>query len=270
MSLPRGDRFTDVAGGAAAIVVMLAAWEGVARAGVISPVFFPPPSRVLTALVTLSVDGRLWPHLGATLGRVTAGFVCGGGTGLLAGLAMGRSRRLRMVIEPLVAATHPVPKIALLPLAMLIFGLGEASKVALVAVASFFPMAISTEAGIRLLNPVHLEVARNYGATGLRLYRRVILPGSLPMILTGVRLTLNVALLLAVAVELVAGRVGLGRLVWFSWQTLRTEELYATLVVAALLGSAFHQFVRALERRFVPWVPSFSSQSVVMTTPSPD
>jgi NitT/TauT family transport system permease protein len=131
-------------------------------------------------------------------------------------------------------------------------------------------MAINTEAGVRLLNPVHLEVARNYGAAGLRLYRRVILPGSLPMILTGVRLGLNLAFLLAVAVELAAGQTGLGRLVWFSWQTLRTEELYATLVVTALLGASFHQIVRALERRFVPWVPSFSDRAVMMTTPAPE
>jgi NitT/TauT family transport system permease protein len=239
---------------------MLAIWEVCSRAGIVSPVFFPPPSHVLAALASLAADGRLWPHLGATLARVAAGFACGGSAGLLAGVAMGRSARARAVVEPLVAALHPVPKIALLPLAMLVFGLGEASKIAIVAGAAFFPMAINTEAGIRLVNPVHLEVARNYGARGLRLYRRVILPGSLPMIFTGVRLGLNIAFLLAVAVELAAGQVGLGRLVWFSWQTLRTEELYATLVVTALVGSSFHQIVRVLERRFVPWVPSLAAR----------
>jgi NitT/TauT family transport system permease protein len=266
----RTRRLEDGARGFGAMAAMLTAWELVSRAELISPVFFPPPTRVLAALATLAVDGRLWPHLGATLGRVLTGFACGGSVGLLAGLVMGRSRRARAVVEPIVAALHPVPKIALLPLAMLVFGLGEASKVALVAVATFFPMAINTEAGVRLLNPVHLEVARNYGAAGLRLYRRVILPGSLPMILTGVRLGLNLAFLLAVAVELAAGQTGLGRLVWFSWQTLRTEELYATLVVTALLGASFHQIVRALERRFVPWVPSFSDRAVMMTTPAPE
>jgi NitT/TauT family transport system permease protein len=189
-------------GSAIAIAAPLLVWEVSARLELVSPVFFPPPTRILAALAVLAIDGRLWPHLGATLGRVTAGFACGGALGLAAGIAMGRSRRARAVVETLVAALHPVPKIALLPLAMLILGLGEASKIALVAVASFFPMAVNTDTGIRLLNPVHLEVARNYGATGVRLYRRVILPGSLPMILAGVRLALNVALLLAVAVEL--------------------------------------------------------------------
>jgi NitT/TauT family transport system permease protein len=253
-------RLPEAARGVLAIAVLLLIWEVAARTEAVSPVFFPPPTRILAALVVLAIDGRLWPHLSATLGRVTAGFACGGTLGLAAGIAMGRSRQARAVVEPIVAALHPVPKIALLPLAMLILGLGEASKVALVAVASFFPMAVNTDTGIRLLNPVHLEVARNYGAAGLRLYRRVILPGSLPMILAGVRLALNVALLLAVAVELAAGQTGLGRLVWLSWQTLRTEDLYATLVVTALVGSAFHHIVRVLERRFVPWVPSFSGR----------
>jgi NitT/TauT family transport system permease protein len=248
-------RVQDVAVGLAAPAIGLALWELAARVEMISPVFFPPPSRIVATLVVLAANGRLWPHLGATLGRVMLGSICGGGAGLLAGLAMGRSSRLRAALDPLVAAAHPVPKIALLPLAMLLLGLGEASTVALVAVAAFFPMAINTTTGVRLLNPIHLEVARNYGATGARLYTRVILPGSLPMILTGVRLALNVALLLVVAIELVVGQTGLGRLIWYSWQTLRTEDLYATLVVTALLGLGFHLIVRTLERRLAPWLP---------------
>jgi NitT/TauT family transport system permease protein len=251
-----GSRAADVGFALLAPVILLTAWEAASRTGAVSAVFFPPPSRVAGSLVSMAADGRLWPHVGMTVRRVLEGFAIGGAAGLAAGIAMGRSRRLRVIIEPLVALLHAVPKIALLPLAMLLLGLGEASKVALVAVAVFFPMAINTEAGIRLLNPVHLEVARNYGASGIRLYRRVIIPGSLPMILTGVRLALNIGLLIVVAIELVAGQVGLGRLIWFSWQTLRTEELYAALVVTALLGASIHHVVRWLEHRFLPWLPS--------------
>lgn len=250
---PSGGR--EVAAALVAPAMAFTAWELAARLGLISSVFFPPPTRIAATLAGLAVDGRLWPHLGATLGRVILGFACGGSAGLLAGLAIGRSPRVRAVLEPLVAAAHPVPKIALLPLAMLLLGLGETAKVTLVAVAAFFPMAINTAVGVRLLNPIHLEVARNYGASGVRLYARVILPGSLPMILTGVRLGLNVALLLVVAIELVAGQAGLGRLIWYSWQTLRTEDLYATLVVTAVLGLGFHLIVRTLERRLTPWLP---------------
>jgi NitT/TauT family transport system permease protein len=249
----RRTTLADRAAAAFVFVSALAVWEAIARTGLISPVFFPPPTRIVIALAALA-GGRLWPHLGATLARVIAGSFCGCAIGLVLGLVMGRSERLRSVLEPFVAAAHPVPKIALLPLAMLLLGLGEASKITLVAIAAFFPMVVNTTAGVRLLNPIHLEVARNYGARGLRLYRRVILPGSLPMILTGVRLALNVALLLGVAIELVAGQTGLGRLIWFSWQTLRTEELYATLLVTAALGVGFHLAVHALEQRLIPWM----------------
>ena len=250
--VPRGLR--DIAAALVTVATALTAWELAARLGLMSSVFFPPPTRIAAALALLVADGRLWPHLASTLGRVTLGFACGGSVGLLVGLAMGRSSPLRAALDPLVGAAHAVPKIALLPLAILLLGLGEAAKVALVAVAAFFPMVISTAAGVRLLNPVHLEVARNYGASGARLYTRVILPRSLPMILTGVRLGLNVALLIVVAIELVAGQTGLGRLIWYSWQTLRTEDLYATLGVTAFLGVAFQVIVRAVERRLAPWL----------------
>ena len=235
------------------ILLGLGLWEWQVAAGNVSRLFYPAPSSIVRKLIIMILEGELFVHLVASLTRLSLGLAFGGTTGLLLGLAMGWSRKLRVAIDPLVAAVHPVSKIAILPLIMIIFGIGEASKIVVVSMVTFFPMLINTMAGVRQINPIHFEVAQNYRASTFKVFTRVILPGSLPMILTGLRLALNVALLLTIAVELVASRTGLGNLIWFSWQTLRTEQLYATLIVTSALGIGFNIFVKWLTKRVVPW-----------------
>lgn len=181
------------------------------------------------------------------------GFFLGGISGLMLGLAMGWSRSLRMVIDPLIAAAHPVPKIAILPLIMILFGIGESSKIVVIAVATFFPMLINTVAGVRQINPIHFEVAENYGASLNKIFTRVIMPGSLPLVLTGARLALNMALLVAIAVELVSAQEGLGAMIWLAWQTFRTEELYVSLFVTAALGMILNFLLQRMTLYLVPW-----------------
>jgi ABC-type nitrate/sulfonate/bicarbonate transport system permease component len=234
-------------------VVALAVWEWQVGSGGLSPLFFPAPSTIIQTLVRLLVGGDLLAHVGATLSRLFLGFLLGGVPALILGWAMGWSRQIRMVIDPFVAATHPIPKIATLPLIMIIFGIGESSKVVVVAVAVFFPVLINTMAGVRQIPPIHFEVAQNYGASQLKILTRVVVPGSLPSVLTGARLALNVAMLLTIAVELVAAQKGLGEMIWFAWETLRTEELYASLVVIAVLGISFNLLLQHLTARLVPW-----------------
>jgi NitT/TauT family transport system permease protein len=236
-----------------AVATALALWEGLSRGGAIPALYFPAPTVILSTLIELAGSGELWGHLRLTLSRVLGGLIFGGVPGLLLGLAMGASPRLRAAVDPFIAALHPIPKIALLPLIMVIFGIGETSKVIVISVAAFFPMLINTMTGVRQLNPIYFEVAENYGASRAQLFRRVVLPGSLPMALSGLRLALNLALLLTIAVEIVASHQGLGALVWRSWEVLRTDVLYASLVVTALLGVSFSQLVHFLTLRLVPW-----------------
>jgi NitT/TauT family transport system permease protein len=238
---------------AAVVAVALTVWEWQARTGGLSALFFPAPSTIALTLVRLLTSGELAVNVGATLSRLFLGFALGGLPGLILGLAMGWSRRLRVVVDPFIAAAHPVPKIAVLPLIMIIFGIGESSKVVVVAVAVFFPMLINTMAGVRQISPIYFEVAQNYGAGLIKVFTRVVVPGSLPLVLTGARLALNVALLLTIAVELVAAQEGLGEMIWFAWQTLRTEELYASLIVIAALGISFNLLLQRLTVRLVPW-----------------
>lgn len=235
------------------VAILTILWEVVARAGVIPTLYFPPPSTIMVALIDVIASGEILPHLFATLRRLLLGFLLGGVPGLVLGLAMGGSRRLRVILDPLIAAAHPIPKIATLPLIMIVLGIGEASKVALIALVTFFPMVINTVAGAREIRPIYFEVAHSYEAHALRVLTRIVVPGSLPLILTGIRLAINIGLVITVALELVAATDGLGRLIWSVWQAFRIEYLYATLCVIAALGIGFNYAILWLSSRVVPW-----------------
>jgi ABC-type nitrate/sulfonate/bicarbonate transport system permease component len=254
--VPRRERVPVERWLSAAIAIgVLGLWEVCARTGVINPTFLPAPSSIVRTLVNELVNGVLLVDFSATLLRVIAGLTVGAIPGLLCGLAMGWSPRVRQVIDPFIAALHPVPKLALLPLLMVLLGLSDAPRIAVIALSSFFPMLLAAMAGVRQISPVHFEVARNYGATPVKMLTRVVLPGSLPMVLTGLRLSANTALALAIAVEIATAQTGLGAKVWLSWQILNIELLYATIVLTAVFGFSVNLVLKRLARRFVPWLP---------------
>lgn len=232
---------------------VLATWELAVHRRWVDALFFPAPSTIVRALGQALRDGTLVTALAATLARLGVGLSIGGSLGVGVGLLMGWSRRLYIVLDPFVAAFYPLPKIALLPLAMILFGIGESSKIVLIAVSSFFPMLINTLAGIQQIDPIYWEVAANYGATGGKLWRRVLLPGSLPLLLTGVRIALNTALIVTLSVELLTTQTGLGSQIWLAWQTMRLHQLYATLAVIAGLGYGFNQLITQLAVYLAPW-----------------
>lgn len=228
-------------------------WELASWAKFISPLFFPPPSVIIEALVRLFGTGELAANLAATITRLLSGFFLGGLVGLSLGMLMGWSAATRQVIDPLIAAIHPIPKISIFPLIMIVFGIGAMAKTMVIAVAAFFPMVINTMAGMRQISPIYFEVATNYGASPWQIFRHVILPGSSPMILAGVRLALNLSLTLTTSIELLMGQDGLGAMIWLSWQTLRIEELYAAIFCLAAIGITFRFTLIFLAKRLVPW-----------------
>lgn len=234
-------------------LAILGLWEAGGRYTFTGQLFFPPPTRVAAAAVRLIANGTLERHVGATLARLLAGFAIGSVPAVALGTWLGISRRMRQIVDPFLAAAHATPKIAIYPLLLLFFGIGESAMVALVALASFFPLTINTCEGVRHIDPTYFDVARSCGASRVRTLLRVILPASLPMILTGVRLALTLALILTIATEIISARTGLGCLVWISWQTLRTTDLFVALGTASLVGVAIRAgFDRAL-LRLVPW-----------------
>lgn len=232
-----------------------AVWELFSRIGLIPAYFFPAPSVTFRTIFELSSDGRLASDTAITAARLIVGFATGGSVGLLLGLLMGYSRRIRRIVDPFVAAAHPIPKLALFPLIMIIFGIGETSKVVLVAIGVFFPMLINAMAGVRQISPINFEVAENFGAGRLKVFTRVVLPGSMPLVLAGTRVALNMALLITIAIELVSARTGLGALIWNGWQTFRVENIYAGIVVISLMGIGISLGLKSLTARLVPWQP---------------
>lgn len=235
-------------------LAFLLVWEMAGDTGLISTAFFPTPSRIWASLLKLTMSGDLTAAMGATLLRFAVGLIGGAILGALLGLLMGWWPRLHSFLDPFIAAVYPIPKIAVFPLLLVIFGLGEKSKFVAIALSAFFPMLITSLAGVRQINKVYFEVGRNYGARGSRFFTRILLPGSLPSILAGLRLSANMAFVVTISVEIVAATSGLGVLVWFGWQTLRVSELYAVLVVIALVGLTVSYVIDFLTRVLVPWM----------------
>lgn len=266
-------------------VLVLVAWELIVGAGLLNPRWFPPPSRIAGALwdLTVSYDrfnetsllGRPWlipsrfaaegwpgvralfaeSHLWATLSRVLFGFAIGALPGVVLGMVMGLNKTVRLMLDSTMSAIYVLPKIAIFPLMMLIFPnpFGEGPKIAVVAISAFFLVAISTMAGVRGIDPIYLQAGKNFGANRLQMFRHIILPAALPIIFSGLRLALGTALIVIVAVEFVRAQTGVGFVVFYNWQILATDKMYAGLFVVMLLGVLLTFSLQWLERRVTPW-----------------
>jgi ABC-type nitrate/sulfonate/bicarbonate transport system permease component len=233
--------------------VLVALWEAAVRGRLLDARFFPPPSLVLLTLYQLLADGTIVQHTVTTVARVLAGFGIGAAAGLAAGLALGTVQPLRVALEPTISALYVIPKVAILPLVMLIFGLGEASKVAIVAIATFFIVVINTTAAVVGVEPIYVEAGRAFGARRLAMFRHIVLPGALPVIMTGMRLALGTALIVVIAAEFVATQEGIGFFIWHAWNTLRPEEMFAGFIVIAALGMLSYAGIRWFGYRVMPW-----------------
>ncbi len=238
---------------AASIALMIAAlWEAAARAHWIDASYFPPPTRIVAALVMLA-QNDLAANVLITLGRVVGGVLLGVIPGIVFGLAVGSSPRLLRIVDPFFAAIHPLPKIVLFPLFIVIFGIGEWAKIMSIALTVFFPLMINSAAGARQIPPLYLEVIRGYGGGRWAAIRHVILPGSLPLILNGIRIAVNLGLLVTVAMEFTVVSPGIGSIIWLALQTMRIEQMYAGIVVISLIGVTLNMPIQWLLRRTAQW-----------------
>jgi ABC-type nitrate/sulfonate/bicarbonate transport system permease component len=234
-------------------VALLALWEIASRLTFVSPRYFPAPTTIAWVLADRFVEGDLGAQSLVTLARLACAFALAAVPGVLLGLLMGIARPVRAAIEPYIAFIFPVPKITLLPFLLIILGVGEPAFVLTGATSAFFQIVISTLGGVQTLDPRLLEAGRNYGAHGARLFWKVILPGALPSIFTGLRLGLGLALVSLVAVEFIAAKSGLGHLVYRHWQMLSTPEMYAAFVLVGALGLALTRGLRALQAHILTW-----------------
>lgn len=231
----------------------LALWQVASNFELIDQRYVPSPLSIAKAGWELAASGQLVFHIGASLRRLAIGFVLGAVPGILAGIVMGLNRWVRAAVDPLVSALYPIPKLALLPLLMLVFGIGDGSKVVVVAMSVLFLTIINTTAGVVQLDRIYFDIARNYHTPWHRLFLRVILPGALPTIFSGLRISLGVSLVVLVGAEFVASRSGIGYLIWSSWETLMIENMFVGIVVITVLGVLSTLFLQECERLLIPW-----------------
>ena len=236
-------------------LLLLLLWEVAARAGWLNRQFFPAPSTIVGTFRLLWERGTVADALGATTRRVVFGFAWGAVPGVALGLVLGLSRPLRVLLLPLANILYSLPKIAVLPLILLVLGIGETSKIVVTAVSVFFLVLLNTIAGVQGIDRLHFDVARDFGASRWQAYRTVALPGALPLILAGCKLGLGFALIVVVGTEFVAAgaQSGVGVLIWESWQVLNIEAMYVGLLLTAALGWALNFALEEAELFLLPW-----------------
>jgi ABC-type nitrate/sulfonate/bicarbonate transport system permease component len=214
---------------------LLLVWELAARFGFIDTRFFPAPSSVMSTLIEMLRSGELVTHTAVSMQRLAYGTVLGGLPALILGIAMGLNRPIRALFDPL------------------IFGLGEGSKIFMVAIGVFFPVVINTTTGVLEINKIYLDVGRNFKASRWNTFWTIALPGALPVIMTGFKLGIGIGLVLIAVAEMVGAKSGLGYLIWSAWSTFAVEQMYVGLFVIAIIGFLLTLGLNELERVVIPW-----------------
>ena len=235
------------------ILCLLAIWELICQSRIVSSLFLPAPTAIISALLQMIADGEIGVSLAASLYRILAGFFIGSLVGLAVGLVTGTSALMDKIGTPIVNAIYPIPKIALLPLFILWLGIGELSKVTIIALGVFFPVAMNTYSGVKNVDTLLLKVAASFNASWWMTMKSVVLPNALPMIFAGLRLAAGTSLLLLVAAEMIAAQVGIGALILHYGDLMITDRLMAGVIVLSLLGLVFNLILQFLERKAIPW-----------------
>lgn len=237
----------------AAIVGFLLLWEAAPRLGIVDRVFLPPLSEVLAATADLASNGELWAHTSASLSRALTGFVIAVSIAVPLGILIAWYRPVSDFLMPILELFRNTAALALLPVFVLILGIGEASKVALVVFACTFPILLNTITGVRTVDPLLIKSAISLGFGPLALFRKVVLPAAVPSIFTGVRMAGAASILVLIAAEMVGAQSGLGYLINASQLNFQIPRMYAGILAIALAGVALNTLLVGLEHRFSRW-----------------
>lgn len=235
------------------ILITIIIWQVFYYFKLIDSFWFPSPHKIISTAYRLFRIGIIQNNIFATLKRFIPGFIIGSFFGLIVGFLCGMSRKLSVFLEPLIYLVLPIPRFALLPFMILIFGTGIGSQIIYIAIGAFFPVVINTISGINQINKNFVEAAMHYGAKGWRLYKRIILPGSMPSIFIGLRLSAGLSLTYVTVIEFLTATDGVGAMIWLSLQTLRMDKLFLGVALVALLNVLFISLLNAIEHILVPW-----------------
>ena len=234
-------------------VALLALWQAADALRLTDPLFLPSPLAIVRSLGRLAGSGALLEHLRASLARILLGWALGTAVGLAFGLAIGLFTLARSIGLPLISALFPIPKIALLPLFILWLGIGEPSKVATIALGVFFPTAINAYGGVDSVPRNLIRMAQSFDLPWRAIVLKIVLPGALPGILAGFRISTSIALILLVAAEMIGAEKGIGALILQAGHLMQTDLLLAGVVVLSCLGLLIGTGLSALERRLLRW-----------------
>jgi NitT/TauT family transport system permease protein len=237
------------------IVGFIALWQVIVDWRGIPPIYLPAPSAIAVALAQMARDGSLWTNLAATILRIFAGFAVAAICGVALGLLMGRSRIVARIADPWLAALYPLPKISLIPLMIIWLGTGETYNIVMSAISAFFPIVLSTYAGVQQVDQGLVLAARDLGASPRQIQAKVILPAAVPHIFNGLQLGMGVTIILVVAAEMIGGsdQTGMGYLLINAGQVMDTDKVFASLVVMAIVGAVIIKLQRFIDRKAAPW-----------------
>jgi len=239
--------------GSTGIAALFAAWEYASRSGLANSALLPSPIAVAKLMGRMLEDGTLIAHMWASLVRAGAGFSLGFLAALAVGCLMGTWGTARRIIGPVIELFRPIPPFAVIPIAILWFGIGEWSKTSIIAYATFFPAVLNVSAGIKQVDPVHLKVVSSLGAGRWRTFRHVTIHSALPLIITGMKAGIGMAFVSLVAAEIVASSNGLGFLIQEGRSLFNTEQVIAGMIAIGMLGAALNGLLAALEAWLVRW-----------------
>jgi len=239
-------------------VALLGLWQALSNLGFIKPMLLPPPTKVAATFAALVLSGDLFRHLGVSLLRVLEGFAIAAAIGLPLGIGIGLSRTLDRMTDLILQLVKPIPPIAWIPLAILWFGIGEGGKVFIIFLGAIFPIIVNTVDGIRQTDHRFVELARVLEVSRARFILRVVLPGALPSVMTGLRLGIMVAWICVVAAELIAATSGLGYLIMDARQLMQTDQVLVGMITIGAMGKVLDVVLRAAERRLITWKTTFN------------
>ena len=239
--------------GVLSVLAMLLLWELICQSGLVNLFLLPPPSQIGPALWKIVASGSFVVPLGQTLGMLLIGYTIACVAGITLGLLMGCSEAAYGLLEPLVEVIRPIPKPALIPAMVVFLGIGAGMKITMVALAALFPVLINTLQGVRGVDPVLLATARTLGCSRAETIRKIILPASLPMILTGMRVSLSMGLVLVILAEMLAAESGIGFLILDLQRSFQVRPMFAWIAILAALGLVLNTLFELVEDRAVPW-----------------
>jgi len=244
--------------GGAAIMVFLIVWESATQSGLVNPLFISAPTRIARASYRLVSEGDLWRHLRVSAMEFLAGYSMAIGLAIPLGLAVGWYRRLYFCLAPFIDALNAVPRVALLPLIVIWFGIGIWSKIVVVFLGAVIPLLINTFSGVKITEARFLKVARSFGASELRIFWTIVLPGTVPFIFTGLKYAAGRALLGVVVGELYAATAGIGYLITVAGGSFQTDTVFVGILTITITGVVTVEFLNRLERRFDVWRPKIA------------